>query len=104
MNLKPINNRVLVRRLEVVRVTKGGIIIPDSVDPERMPDNKALKGKVLALSEGKRRKNGSFTPHDFRVGDVILFERWSDTDLKEIEPDLAMVEGDDILGVEERAS
>lgn len=99
-DIKPINNRVLVRRVQPPKVSAGGIVIPDTADKGGMPENKAMRGRVLALSPGKRMKDGSLRPHDFAVGDVIVFERWSDTDLKEIEPDLAMVEGDDVLGVE----
>lgn len=96
--LKPIHNRVLVRRAKAESVTRGGIVVPDNAKQV------SFRGEVLALSDGKRTKSGEFTPHDFKVGDVIVFEKFADTDLSAIEPDLCMVEGDDILGVEERSS
>lgn len=96
--LKPINNRVLVRRAKAESVTAGGIIVPDNAK------EKTMRGEVLALSDGKRLKGGTYRPHDFKVGDVIYFEKFADTDMPEMGDDMCLVEGDDVIGVEERGS
>src|SRR5215468_8718768 len=94
MKIRPLQDRVLVKRLEEsVEKTKGGIIIPDTAK------EKPQQGKVMAVGKGKVNEDGKVTPLDVKVGDTILFGKYSGTEVKiEGEEHLIMRE-EDILGI-----
>jgi chaperonin GroES len=93
MAFRPLGDRVLVRRVEEEEKTKGGIIIPDSAK------EKPQEGKVLAVGPGARDDNGKLQPLDVKVGDSILFGKWSGTEVKLDGEDLLIMKESDILGV-----
>ena len=93
MKIRPLQDRVIVRRLEEEEKTKGGIIIPDTAK------EKPQEGKVIAVGKGKMTEEGKVIPLDVKVGDKILFGKYSGTEVKiEGEEHLIMRE-EDILGV-----
>jgi chaperonin GroES len=93
MAFRPLGDRVLVRRVEEEEKTKGGIIIPDTAK------EKPQEGEVLAAGPGARDDNGKIQPLDVRVGDRILFGKWSGTEVKLDGEDLIIMKESDILGV-----
>jgi chaperonin GroES len=93
MNSRPLQDRVIVKRLEEEEKTKGGIIIPDTAK------EKPQEGKVIAVGKGKMTEDGKLIPLDVKAGDRILFGKYSGTEVKiEGEEHLIMRE-EDILGV-----
>ena len=93
MKLRPLQDRVIVQRIEEEEKTKGGIIIPDTAK------EKPQEGKVIAVGKGKMTEDGKLIPLDVKVGDKILFGKYSGTEVKiEGEEHLIMRE-EDILGV-----
>ena len=93
MKIRPLQDRVIVKRLEEEEKTKGGIIIPDTAK------EKPQEGKVIATGKGKMTEDGKLIPLDVKVGDRILFGKYSGTEIKiEGEEHLIMRE-EDILGV-----
>jgi len=93
MKIRPLQDRVIVKRLEEEEKTKGGIIIPDSAK------EKPQEGKVIAVGKGKVTEEGKVIPLDVKVGDRILFGKYSGTEVKiEGEEHLIMRE-EDILGI-----
>ena len=76
MNIRPLQDRIVIKRLEGENVTKGGIIIPDSAK------EKPIEGRVIAIGNGKWLKNGKARPVDFKVGDVVLFGKYSGNEVK----------------------
>ena len=93
MKIRPLQDRVIVKRLEEEEKTKGGIIIPDTAK------EKPQEGKVIAVGKGKLTDEGKLIPLDVKAGDRILFGKYSGTEVKiEGEEHLIMRE-DDILGV-----
>ena len=93
MKIRPLQDRVIVKRLEEEEKTKGGIIIPDTAK------EKPQEGKVIAVGKGKMTDDGKLIPLDVKVGDRILFGKYSGTEIKiEGEEHLIMRE-EDILGV-----
>jgi chaperonin GroES len=93
MKIRPLQDRVIVKRLEEEEKTKGGIIIPDTAK------EKPQEGKVIAVGKGKMTEEGKLIPLDVKVGDKILFGKYSGTEIKiEGEEHLIMRE-EDILGV-----
>ncbi len=93
MNIRPLQDRVIVKRLEEEEKTKGGIIIPDSAK------EKPQEGKVIAVGKGKVTEDGKVIPLDVKVGDRILFGKYAGTEVKiEGEEHLIMRE-EDILGI-----
>jgi chaperonin GroES len=96
MKIRPLQDRVIVKRVEEEEKTKGGIIIPDTAK------EKPIEGKVVAVGKGKVREDGKIQPLDLKKGDRILFGKYAGTDIKiEGEEHLIMRE-DDILGVIEK--
>ena len=93
MAFRPLGDRVLVRRVEEEAKTKGGIIIPDSAK------EKPQEGEVLSIGPGARDDNGKIQPLDVKVGDRILFGKWSGTEVKLDGEDLLIMKESDILGV-----
>jgi chaperonin GroES len=93
MKIRPLQDRIIVKRLEEEEKTKGGIIIPDSAK------EKPQEGKVIAVGKGKLTEDGKLLPLDVKVGDRILFGKYSGTEVKiEGEEHLIMRE-EDILGI-----
>ena len=93
MNIRPLHDRVIVKRVEAERTTASGIVIPDSAGEK--PD----QGEVLAVGPGKRDDNGKYITPDVKVGDRVLFGKWSGTEVKIDGEDLLIMKESDILGV-----
>ncbi len=93
MKIRPLHDRVIVQRLEEEEKTKGGIIIPDTAK------EKPQEGKVIAVGSGKILENGTKTTLDVKVGDKILFGKYSGTEIKVEGEEFLMMREDDILGV-----
>jgi len=96
MNIRPLQDRILVKRIEEEEKTEGGIIIPDTAK------EKPVEGKVIAVGKGKVSEDGKVMPLDVKKGDRILFGKYAGTEVKiEGEEHLIMKE-DDVLGVIEK--
>jgi chaperonin GroES len=93
MKLKPLHDRVVIRRLEEDEKTAGGIIIPDTAK------EKPMRGEVLAAGPGARREDGKLVPLDVRVGDIVLFGKWSGTEVKLDGEELVIMKEADIMGI-----
>ena len=93
MKFRPLHDRVAIRRLEGEDMSKGGIIIPDSAK------EKPQQGEVVAVGSGGRDEAGKLIPVDLRVGDVVLFGKWSGTEVKIDGTDLLIMKEADIMGV-----
>ena len=93
MAFRPLGDRVLVKRVEEEAKTKGGIIIPDTAK------EKPQEGEVLAVGPGARDESGKRVDPDVKVGDRILFGKWSGTEVKLEGEDLIIMKESDILGV-----
>ncbi|MCL2325564.1 MAG: co-chaperone GroES [Proteobacteria bacterium] len=91
--MKPLNDRILVKRLEQESVSKGGIIIPDSAK------EKPAKAVVLAIGPGKHDPKGGRIPSDVKVGDVVLFSKYAGTEVKLSGDDHVILREDDILAI-----
>jgi len=97
MRLRPLLDRVLVRRAEPENKTTGGIFIPDSVQ------EKPLEGEIVAVGPGARRKDGELVPMDVKTGDRVLFNKWAGTEVKVEGEELMIMSGAEIIGVFELA-
>ncbi len=97
MKIKPLHDRVLVRRLEEEERTAGGIIIPDTAK------EKPTKGEVVAAGPGARDENGKVQPLDVKEGDVVLFAKWGGTEVTVEGEELLIMKESDILGIIEGA-
>jgi chaperonin GroES len=93
MAFRPLGDRVLVKRVEEEEKTKGGIIIPDTAK------EKPQEGEVMAVGPGNRDDDGDYIALDVKVGDRILFGKWSGTEVKLDGEDLLIMKESDILGV-----
>ncbi len=93
MKFRPLHDRVLVKRVDVETKTAGGIIIPDSAK------EKPMQGSILAVGSGYRGDDGKITPLDLKVGDNVLFGKWSGTEVKIDDEDVLIMKESDILGV-----
>ena len=93
MNVRPLNDRVVLRRLEQDEVVKGGIIIPDTAK------EKPQECEVMAVGPGKFDDNGKRMPMDVKKGDRILIGKYSGTDIKIADEEYVIVREDEILGV-----
>ena len=93
MKFRPLHDRVLVRRVEADDKTAGGIIIPDTVK------EKPMQGEILAVGPGARDERGQIVPLDVKVGDRVLFGKWSGTEVRIDGEDLAIMKESDIMGV-----
>ncbi len=93
MGFTPLHDRVLVRRIEAEEKTAGGIIIPDTAK------EKPQEGEIIAVGAGARDENGQRIALDVKVGDRILFGKWSGTEVKLEGEDLIIMKESDILGV-----
>ncbi|MCT6855484.1 MULTISPECIES: co-chaperone GroES [Bombella] len=90
---RPLHDRVVVRRLDGEEKTAGGIIIPETAK------EKPMEGEVLAVGSGARNEQGQVVPLDVKVGDRVLFGKWSGTEVKVNGEDLLIMKESDILGV-----
>jgi len=97
MKIKPLHDRVLVRRLEQEEKTAGGIIIPDTAK------EKPQQGEVLAIGSGARDESGKIVPLDVKVGDIVLFAKWGGTEVKVEGEDLLVMKESDIIAIVEDA-
>ena len=95
MNIRPLHDRVLVRRMEEDEMTPGGIIIPDTAK------EKPMEGEILAAGSGARDENGKNVPLDVKKGDRILFGKWSGTEVTVDGEELIIMRESDIMGVME---
>ena len=95
MNIRPLHDRVIVRRKEEERTTASGIIIPDSAT------EKPVMGEILAAGHGKILESGDVRPLDVKVGDTVLFGKYSGTEVKVEGEDLLVMREEDIVGVVE---
>jgi chaperonin GroES len=93
MALKPLHDRVLVKRLDSEEKTKGGIIIPDSAK------EKPLEGKVIAVGDGKLADDGSVRPLAVKADDKVLFGKYAGTEIKVDGEELIILREDDILAI-----
>jgi chaperonin GroES len=90
---RPLHDRVVVRRIEAEAKSAGGIIIPDTVK------EKPQQGEVIAVGPGGRDEAGKLTPIDIKVGDKVLFGKWSGTEVKLDNEELLIMKESDIMGV-----
>ena len=97
MKLRPLQDRVLVRRVEPERKTPGGIFIPDTAQ------EKPVEGEVVAVGPGIRDEHGKVQPLDVRAGDRVLFGKWSGTEIKLDGEDLIIMKESDVMGMLDHA-
>ncbi|MDG5468434.1 MAG: co-chaperone GroES [Desulfuromonadales bacterium] len=95
MNIRPLHDRIIVERLEEETTTASGIIIPDSAK------EKPMQGDVIAVGKGKVTEDGKVLPLDVKVGDKVLFGKYSGTEIKIEGKEYLMMREDDVLGVVE---
>jgi chaperonin GroES len=95
VNFRPLQDRVLIRRIEQEEKTIGGIIIPDTAK------EKPMEGEVIAAGPGIRGDDGKLHPLDLKVGDRVLFGKWSGTEIKIDGEDLVVMKESDVMGVVE---
>ncbi len=94
MNIKPLGDRIVIRRFEADEKTTGGIILPDSAK------NKPQKGKVLAIGPGRQMKDGARRPLQVRIGDTVLFTNWAGDEFKQSHGDnVLLMREEDVLAV-----
>jgi len=93
MALRPLHDRVLVKRLESEEKTAGGIILPDSAQ------EKPSEGEVISVGSGNKAEDGTVTALDVKAGDKILFGKWSGTEVKLDGEDLLIMKESDIMGI-----
>jgi chaperonin GroES len=93
MNFRPLHDRVVVQRIDAETKTKGGIIIPDTAK------EKPQEGKIVAVGPGGRDEAGKLIKPDVKVGDRVLFGKWSGTEVKIDGEDLLIMKESDIMGV-----
>ena len=96
-NIRPLHDRVIVRRIEEGEQVRGGIIIPDSAK------EKPQEGEVVAAGEGKYKEDGTRQPLDVKKGDRVLFGKYSGSEIKLDGEELLIMREDEILGIIERA-
>ena len=93
MKFRPLQDRVLIRQIEQEEKTPGGIIIPDTAK------EKPMEGEVVTAGPGARSEDGRIVPLDVKVGDRVLFGKWSGTEIKLDGEDLMIMKESDLLGV-----
>lgn len=97
-SIRPLHDRVIVRRLEQDEKTAGGIIIPDTAK------EKPVQGEVIAVGPGGRDDTGRIVPMDVKVGDHVLYGKWAGTEVKLDGEDVLVLKESDIIGVIEKKS
>jgi chaperonin GroES len=98
MKIRPLQDRIVVKRLESENVTKGGIIIPDTAK------EKPIEGRVVAVGNGKATKDGKVRPLEVKVGDRVLFGKYSGTEVKLDGEEHVLLREDDLLAITESAA
>ena len=98
MNIRPLYDRIVVKRIEEQESTRNGIVIPDSAK------EKPQEGEVLAVGRGKRLENGELVALDVKVGDRVLFGKYSGTETKLVGTEYIIMREDDVLGVLDSAA
>ncbi|MET0482372.1 MAG: co-chaperone GroES [Aestuariivirgaceae bacterium] len=98
MKFRPLHDRVVVRRVEEDTKTKGGIIIPDTAQ------EKPMQGEIIAVGPGARDEAGKLVPPDVKAGDLVLFGKWSGTEVKIDGVEYLIMKESDIMGVLEGRS
>ena len=93
MKFRPLHDRVVVKRVEEDTKTKGGIIIPDTAQ------EKPMQGKIISVGPGARDESGKLVPLDVKKGDIVLFGKWSGTEVKIDGEELLIMKESDIMGV-----
>ena len=93
MQIRPLHDRVLIRRLDSEEKTAGGIIIPDTAQ------EKPMEGEVIAAGDGARGENGQIQPLDVTTGDRVLFGKWAGTEVTIDGEELVIMKESDIMGV-----
>ena len=93
MNIRPLHDRVIIRRMEEERTSPGGIVIPDSAT------EKPVKGEVVAVGKGKLLDNGEIRSLDLKEGDKVLFGKYSGTEVKVEGEELVVMREDDVMAV-----
>ncbi len=96
MKIRPLQDRIIVKRIEEEEKTKGGIIIPDTAK------EKPMEGKIIAVGKGKILEDGKLQPLDVKVGDRVLFGKYAGTEVKIDGEEHLIMREDDILGVIEK--
>jgi chaperonin GroES len=95
MKIRPLQDRIIVRRVDEEETTKGGIIIPDTAK------EKPQEGKVIAVGKGKANEDGKLQPLDVKKGDKVLFSKYSGTEINIKGVEHLIIREDDVLGVVE---
>ena len=98
MKFRPLHDRVVVKRIDAEEKTRGGIIIPDTAK------EKPQEGEVVAVGAGARDETGKLVPLDVKIGDRVLFGKWSGTEVKIDGQDLLIMKETDIMGVVEASA
>jgi len=93
MKIRPLHDRVVVKRMEEETTSAGGIVIPDSAT------EKPMRGEIVSVGNGKVSDNGDVRPLDVKAGDQVLFGKYSGTEIKIDGEDLLVMREDDIMGV-----
>jgi chaperonin GroES len=93
MSVRPLHDRVLIKRIEEEESVRGGIIIPDSAK------EKPQEGEVIAVGTGKRLEDGTVIPLEVKAGDRVLFGKYSGTEIKLEDQELLILKEDEILGI-----
>jgi chaperonin GroES len=93
MKIRPLHDRIVVKRLDEERKSPGGIVIPDTAA------EKPIRGKVIAVGKGKLLENGEVRPVDLKVGDQVLFGKYTGTEIKVDGEELLVMREDDVMGV-----
>ena len=93
MNIRPLHDRVVIKRMEEETTSPGGIVIPDSAT------EKPIRGEVIAVGKGKILENGDVRPLDLKAGDKILFGKYSGTEVKVDDQDYLVMREDDVMAV-----
>ena len=93
MKFRPLHDRVLIKVLESEEKTSGGIIIPDTAK------EKPQEGEVVAVGPGAKNENGKLTPMDVKTGDIVLFGKWSGTEVKIDGKEYSIMKESDIMGI-----
>ena len=93
MKIRPLHDRVIVKRLDEERTSPGGIVIPDTAA------EKPVQGKVMAVGKGKIREDGGVNPLEVKAGDRVLFGKYSGTEIKLDGEELLILREDEVLGI-----
>ncbi len=93
MGIRPLHDRILIKRSEHLEITSGGIIIPDTAK------EKPMEGEVIAVGHGRQFVNGEIRPLEVKIGDKVLYGKYSGTEIKIDDHEHLMIREDDVLGI-----